>query len=445
MLFALVIACTRADPPPITPTADATVTLSPAPPTTVATEPTSPPTSTPGPTPTVVAPDARPFPEDLRRETDVILDRLVGVRGLSPTGDIGMNLIGRADAIDFYRASITDEDREAVRVQQELYALLGLIPDDSDILALFLDLLGQGIAGFYDSELKAFYLLDDLGGLGSQASQQTIVHELTHALQDQHYNISALSEEREKDWDAATALSSLLEGDAVAAETAYFGVALRTRPSCFTIPVFRLSNPPYVIVRELNSWYDDGLCFVETAAPQLSQGVDGLFENPPSSTEQILHPEKYLAGEQPIAVTLPAIDGALGEGWSLTESSTFGEFSLQNLLILGLPDDRAQVQNATAGWGGDSWAFFEDETGRRFFQATIIWDSVLDAEEFWQALLESVENRASGGLDSRSLDEFRADVNGHAWLVAIEADSVIILVADDANSLGRVANFLETL
>ncbi len=445
VLFALGIACTSADPPPITPTSDATATLTPARSTAVATEPSATPTRTPGPTPTVVAPDARPFPDELQRESDVILERLVGVRGLAPTSDIGMNLIGRTEALDFYRASITDEDREAVRVQQELYALLGLIPEDSDILALFLDLLGRNIAGFYSSDLKAFYLLHDRADLGSLASKQTIVHELTHALQDQHYDLMALSEEREADWDATTALLSLLEGDAVATETAYFSLALRSRPKCFTIPVFPFSNLPYVIVRELNSWYDDGLCFVETAAPQLSQGVDGLFENPPASTEQILHPEKYLAGELPIAVTLPAIDGALGENWSRTESSTFGEFSLQNLLILGLPDNRDQIQNATAGWGGDSWAFFEDETGNRFFQLTIVWDTVVDAQEFWQALLESVENRASAGLDSKSPQEFRADLNGHAWLVTIEADRVVIFVTDDSNALGRVATFLETL
>ncbi len=390
-------------------------------------------------------PEARPFPDDLQQESDAILEQLVDVRGLSPIGEIGMNLIGRREAVNFYQASFTDEDREAIRVQQEIYALLGLVPEDSDILSLFLDLLGQGIAGFYDSDLKAFYLLDDLGGLGSQASLQTIVHELTHALQDQHYNLKALSEEREADWDAAAALASLLEGDAVASETSYFGFALRSRPSCFTIPVFRLSNPPYVIIRELNSWYDDGLCFVEAAGSQLAEGIDGLFKNPPASTEHILHPEKYLAGELPIAVTLPPIVAALGESWALIESSTFGEFSLQNLLILGLPNNRSQIQDAAAGWGGDSWAFFEDPSGSRFFQATVIWDSIDDAREFWAALLESLENRSSEQLKLSGTSEFRADLNGHAWLVEIEADRVIILVSDDPGALDRVADFLKSL
>ena len=391
------------------------------------------------PEPLLATPKARPFPNDLQQEADAILDRLVSVRGLAPTGEIGMNLIGRPETIDFYRATTTEEDREAVRVQQEIYGLLGLIPEDTDILAFFLDLLDLGIAGFYDSDLKAFYLLDDLGGLASHASHQTIVHELTHALQDQYYDLTALFEEREKDWDAATALASLIEGDAVAAETAYFGDALRSRPSCFTIPAFRRSSPPYVIVRELNSRYDDGLCFVEAVLAQLGGDLDALFNDPPVSTEQILHPEKYLTGEEPIAVSLPSIGSALGDGWSRTETSTFGEFSLQNLLILGLPNDRSKIQNATAGWGGDSWEFFESTSDRKFLQATIVWDSDEDKEEFWDAFLESLENRDPEESDLAGTKEFRAVIDGNTWLVAVETNSVIILVTDDPSAMGRVA------
>ena len=88
--------------------------------------------------------------------------------------------------------------------------------------------------------------------------------------------------------------------------------------------------------------------------PLLANGVADVWAALPTTTEQILHPEKYLAGEGALPVSLPPLTPALGAGWRSLLGSSFGEFSLQNLLLLGLAADRVLVQRAAAGWGGDA-------------------------------------------------------------------------------------------
>ena len=91
-------------------------------------------------------------------------------------------------------------------------------------------------------------------------------------------------------------------------------MALRRRLLLYMICRVRSGVPP-VIQRELNTPYTDGLCFVRTVAPKMPKGDDSIFDDPPASTEQILHPDKYLAHEAPRKVDLPDLRPALGPGW----------------------------------------------------------------------------------------------------------------------------------
>jgi len=433
-LAAFALACSSSSKPAATPTAtqDAAsdVTATP-PPTAPAASPTPAPTAT-----RTVSSDARPFNESQRARSLEILDELGALRGIPAKEPVDTYVISRNGAIQDYQDSFSEEDKRLLGIQSRLYGLVGLIPDGTDYLEVFLGLLRLGILGYYDPDLDAFFLLDDLGGLTSQTSLSTIVHEFAHALQDETYDINALYEARKKDWDASTALSNVIEGNAVATEGAYFGRAVRPNPSCFQIPGFSRSNPPYTIIRELNSWYDDGLCFVQAVAPSLPD-QERLFQNPPLSTEQIFHPEKYRSGEEPVAVTLPSLLTALGAGWSQSETSTVGEFTLQNLLIQGLSTDRSRVWNAAAGWGGDRWAFYENSDAR-LFHATIAWDTPADAVEFWEALLDSLDGR--GGEETASTELSATwTVEDTAWRLELDGSSVHLLVADNSADAERAA------
>lgn len=392
---------------------------------------------TPAPTPArTVSSAAEPFSESQRATALEILEKAGNLRGAPSNEPVDTYLIDRQGALDDYTNSFTDEDKRLLGVQSRLYGLVGLIPDGTDYIETFLSLIETGILGYYDPDLKAFFLLDDLGGLSSQTSLSTIVHEFAHALQDEYYDINKMYDARKTDWDASTALAHVIEGNAVATESAYFGRAVRPKPACFQLPGFSRSNPPYTIVRELNSWYDDGLCFLEAVAPNLAD-QEAVLQNLPVSTEQIFHPEKYRAGEQPVAVSLPSLLSALGSGWSQSETSTLGEFTLQNLLIQGLSTDRARVLTAAGGWGGDKWAFYESGDDR-VFHTVIAWDTESDASEFLSALTQSLSGR--GGKETAASERSSEwQVEGKTWRIDRSGLNVTLLVADSADDLNRAA------
>ena len=419
-------------PAPATPTAvlEATATAAPAGSATAA-------VPTPPPKP---PPNARAFPPDQLAEAKAIFERVGQLRGTPPRGETGMFLVSRQEAIDYYRRSYDEEDIEAIRVRQDVYRLLGLISPDTDLLSSFLSLLGLGIAGFYEPPLDAFYLLDDLGGVTSSASRTTVVHELTHALQDQYYDLEALDKQREDDWDAQMALSTAIEGDAVNTETLYFGSALRRRPACFMMPA-RVGVLPYVVYRELNSWYDDGVCFIQAVLPRFENQISRVFERLPATTEQILHPDKYLAGEAAKPVQLTSLLSGLGEGWSEVKRSTLGEFTLQNLLYTGL-DDRPAIQNAAAGWGGDGWALYgRDEA--LLIQVVTSWDTPAEADEFWRAFVSSLQGRSRSEIrHDPQTQSILGSVAGVGWRGQRSSDGVSFLVSTDTLAIDRAATAL---
>src|SRR5262249_5212155 len=116
-----------------------------------------------------------------------------------------------------------------------------------------------------------------------------------------------------------------------------------------------LQSLPAILRESLMFPYIQGLAFVQGL--QMAGGwqkVDDAFSTPPASTEQILHPEKYAAGEAPVAVTLASdLAKKLGSGWTVPLVDTFGEFQL-GVWLAGAPGiDKATADAAAAGWGGD--------------------------------------------------------------------------------------------
>lgn len=433
LLFAVfALGCEPEKQPQVTPTPESaaalpTAALTPAPP-----SPTPAPTATPRP-----PPESRPFPPELRRQVQALLDRTAQIRGTPPKSDVEMNLINRKVAVEYFRNGYDEEDLAEIAVSQDLYRLLSLIPPDADIKELFLSLLGIGILGFYDPELKAFFLLDDLGGIDSSSSRTTIVHEFSHALQDQYYDINAIQKRLRHDHDAMLAFIDVLEGDAVATEGAYSG----TRPrgaACFAIPpVINLGRIPFVIQRELNTWYEDGYCFVRAVSDKLPNGTASLFEKLPTTSEQILHPEKYLSGEGAKAVVLPNLESVLGEGWKEIGRDKFGEFSLQNVLVLGFTNDRKRAQDAAAGWGGDEWTFYA-RGDQRLFNMRIDWDTTDDAREFFASLRASLERRVASTATAVTDTAFRIVLEGKTWRASISGDQTTLLVTNDPATLDRL-------
>jgi hypothetical protein len=154
--------------------------------------------------------------------------------------------------------------------------------------------------------------------------------------------------------------------------------------------------------------------------------VDKVYASPPLSTEQVLHPEKYDAGEAPVAVTIPAtLAGDLGKGWKLALQDTFGEFQFGVWLREGGVEPTAAAA-AAAGWGGDRLAVLDGPGGASAVVMKTAWDSPADAQAFETAA--STALRKAGGTGGAFIGEGGTT----RWIV----------IGSDAMVFERVANTL---
>ena len=290
------------------------------------------------------------------------------------------------------------------------YKVLGLVPPSLDTTALMTTMLTEEVAGFYDPDDKRMVLIVEdgpvdvswlerlLGGtpaFDKQEQKTTLAHELTHALQDQLYDLNAMEAGIEDDDDMLLAFSALVEGDATLLMFVEAGevddvasvdpVAMRATFNIMSwmLPVaggktFR-SAPP--IFRETLTFpYFQGMLFVlGVAADQGWPGVHQMYRQPPRSTEQILHPEKYLGQvDLPQRVVLPEFKDLLEpRDWQSLGGNCLGELQTGILLkrVMG-------GQRAAAGWDGDRYEVFRRADGQLGLVYVSVWDSTDDAEEF---------------------------------------------------------------
>jgi len=274
---------------------------------------------------------------------------------------------------------------EARRDALEL-AAFDFLPADTDLRELIQDLYTEQIAGFYDSDTGSLAVIADDVAL-SPLDKTTYAHEFTHALQDQHYGLEALDPEENSD-DASLAVSALIEGDAMRVQEHYmlqfldsdelFEMLSELTEAEFSV----LDSVPAVVREQLMFSYDAGLLFAKRIYQEGgSEALDGAVVHPPLSTEQVLHPDKYLSGEAPLEVSLPPLTDTLGGGWEWVDANVLGEFTLR-LYLEGHTSAR-RAAAAAGGWGGDRYAVYHNpESGALVLVMRTIWDAASEAAEF---------------------------------------------------------------
>ena len=405
---AVVLAAVACGPEAVEPTPAPTPTPIPAPTPTSTPAPTPTPVPpTPTPTPTA-APDFVPAPVILPSDPvpnvtpaplldltfaerlEAVALRVNATRDLSSEGsEVEHEFLTEAELSDLV-LELFEEDREEIEEEGELFKVLGIMRPDQDLYQILTDLYTGGVLGLYRADEHKFYLLGGSEEFGPH-EEMIYVHEFTHALQQIHFDFDAIFDAVEGNTDATYALRALVEGDARVSELLYMQEFLTDEeqaesqgsPSQALIDAFR--RAPYIVQRSYGFPYQDGANFVIELYNNHGgwDAVNQAFSSPPGSTEQILHPEKYLAGDDPIAVALPDLAPTLGEGWDLVIQDTLGEFYLRSYLEMGMVRDQALA--AAEGWGGDSYALFHGPEGRVFFVLSHEWDTEQDAEEYYEA------------------------------------------------------------
>ncbi len=437
LLICLLTACgpfgpTAPTPTPTAPTATTAPTSAAAsptvlPPTAAAapTDTTVPPTvgeATALPTGTAAASPAAEAPIDPATEQQLVKieDDAATVRGLTPKIDVPEHFITPAEMKDDLTQQIADEyPRDEARQDALELWLLRLVDDRNlDLYQLQIDLLGEQVLGYYDPKQKELFVRNDQQPLGPEA-QETLAHEFVHSLQDEYYDIEKLRPEHSTDSDRSTAITALIEGDATLAGL-LFAQKYMTKADYNALisgsqnaPSDQLDKAPAYIRDGLLFPYDQGAAFVITLYRNGGfPAIDQAFLHPPTSTEQILHPDKYLTQhpDLPMAVTVPPLTSTLGADWTLRDTDTLGEFDLAELLKANGVDDA----EAAAGWGGASYAFYQGQSSALLITATR-WDTPKDADEFDAALRKSLATaQPDGALWSAGGRFFGIQHNGDA-------------------------------
>jgi hypothetical protein len=296
-----------------------------------------------------------------------------------------------------------------MRAEQQVYAHLGLVPPGTDLQAVLLDVLEEQAGGYYDPEADTFFVLDDMP---RALAPIILAHELTHALDDQHFDIDPLLERVKDDADRSLAVGSVVEGSGTLVMSVFMLREIQAgRLGPEAVEAYqeselgraeRLLEAPALLQRLLLGPYVLGQSFLLRGdAMRLMAGLDPddlnrAFREPPRSSEQVLHPEKYWDPErrdEPRHLALGDLSSRLGDGWRLEAEGDLGELVLATLVGAAMPDlhsievaqPSAWTNAAAAGWGGDRWQLYARGEARLTILATC-WDAEAEAREFEAAL-----------------------------------------------------------
>ena len=404
-------------------------------------------TVTPAATPAAVAPSptpSAPSTAELASRLASIDAAVSALRGFEASGETPSTLVTTAQLQAALSAALAEPDSVAALARDErLYRLLGGIDPDADLAAVYGGYLDDAVLGIYLPDEDRLLVRSD-GAFGA-LEEVTYAHEYVHYLQDLRYDLDALLGAAQGDRDREAALSALIEGDATAAQYAYMlrhldgaraQELLESAQSLEAGGAAATGATPALVRSRIEFPYLAGFLFaVEVRASGGDEALAGAFAAPPVTTEQILHAERYLAGEGALPVEAPDAS-LLGPGWATLETNVLGELLLRGWLE-ALGGSKDEAIRAAAGWGGDAYAVARQDSvpgstaggSALALLARIAWDEPeRDASEFVDAVEATLDAATAFG---------RAPGGGLVWrgpagwlgLALEEAGSVALIVA----------------
>ena len=321
---------------------------------------------------------------------------------------------------------VTPEEIHAIEQSLKMF---GLVQRDFAYRPFIIGLLTEQVAGYYDPAARRFHLAD---WIDLEAQKPVMAHELTHALQDQHFNLRRFENWPRGDSDAQLAAHSLIEGDASLTMMHYLlshpllAAEFMRSFGSGSISSEKFDKAPRTIRETLLFPYLQGIDWATKVHQRGGwSALSKAYSQLPESTEQILHAEKYFNREPPRKVRLPdftnllngrqransrrqtATNRQLGRtndprsairklkstGWKQIETDVNGEWGYYLALDEFLKSP-AESKRAAAGWGGDKYALYEHSTsGDLFLVQVVLWDTVEDAKEFFDAYVKRIALR----------------------------------------------------
>jgi len=375
-----------------------------------------------------------------------VLKETSELRGLSILRPVKSGVQTRTGVEAMIRRELAGTSSDELLASQLFLTQLGLAPRDFDLRKSTTSLLGEQIAGYYDPRSGTFYTSDHI----SVGELETVMaHELTHALQDQHFDLGRLESGPKHNSDARVALAALVEGDATLVMSRYMtanpfrflgmlGSALVPHDSA------AFNATPRALRESLLFPYMQGLTFNNQLVRMGGEAaVSRAFARLPQSTQQVMHFELYLADKQPIPVPLRDVRAQLGTGWRLLDHDVNGEEGSALVLSQFLPD-KAEVEAATKGWAGDRFAVYQGPNKAVLVVQDTLWDSNAAAKKWYDAYAKRTEIRFgahTGGTTVGAVTKWQSGTDG-VWL---EGKGRRVVILEGTYGAFQSANVLATL
>ncbi len=378
--------------------------------------------------------------QNLIEVADEVAKEVEELRGWSFKEPVKKAVYSEDELRAFLNKKLWEEEypEEKLEHLQAFLHMTGLVPPDTDLRSTIVDVLMNQIGGFYDPPTKSFYMIQREGvEWGPLIDRILIAHELTHALDDQHVDLEGTMAAAERTEDVEFALGSVVEGSATALMSRY--VANMQLSGELTMEdlnelvkseeergdVF-FEAPPYF--RTLLARYNLGMLFIvrgnmmtlmsPTGGETVGKNLKKAMANPPRSSEQILHPERYwdpAQRDEPVVADDDFSRSLFADaGFQVAAVNTAGEIGMG---VLTTPADKAfnmmdavsadgWTNSASTGWGGDRFYLLEpivlergSESGTYRGAWITAWDTPEDREEFVKAYEATVASEDRHRVD----------------------------------------------
>jgi hypothetical protein len=327
------------------------------------------------------------------------LRELAQITGLKLHHKVPYDLISKDQVNRYLKDRVGEASTpEELRIEELSLKKFGFVPQDFDLAKNTVDLLTEQAAAFYDYHKKKLYITD---WAPSDMREAALVHELAHALADQHFHLDRFIRQGRDDDDLSMARMAVMEGQATwlmsEAVERRAGQSLKDSEAAVEMmskamasggdqyPVFEAT--PLYLRRTLVFPYTQGMLFQNAVVQKLDDGAFAeVFRRPPVSTQQVLHPEKYFAHVMP---TRPALPEFSGRGYKRLAVGTMGE--LDHAILIEQFRDEHEAGRIAPHWRGGVYALQENKAEHRVvLEYAVEWEDGDWARQFFEAYQSSL-------------------------------------------------------
>lgn len=339
--------------------------------------------------------------------------------------------------------------------QKKALVKFGLVPPELDIDSFITGLYTEQIAGYYNPETKELYTISPGKTESATEAQQpkylygipverlTVIHEMTHALQDQHFDLLSLPRNSIENDDIAIAVNAMVEGEAEFVTIDYIlrqrGLNMILTPDMSESAEEKIQGANPSLIDQAPLYIKEGLRFPYLKGPEFIKfvksregwpAIDKMYADLPASTEQILHPQKYLleSRDYPTTITFPDFKDILPpDKWQLLLQNVIGELNVDVLMRQFLPT--LKTERIAAGWDGDAFTVCENKDSKQVLLVWFVtWDTTRDAREFFTAYTKLLERKykSPAPLKKESALRLWSDASGLIQLERREQDVLVI-------------------